>query len=48
MAANLMVSKLGLTAQEERDLRTVFKVFDTTDRGILDAEDLRRLRAHLV
>jgi len=37
-----MASKLGLTAQEERDLRVVFRVFDTTDCGMLDAEDLRR------
>ena len=38
----MAVSKLGLTPQEERDLKTVFKVFDTAERGLIEVEDLRR------
>lgn len=37
-----MSASAGFTAQEVRDLRMVFGAFDVSDRGLVDAEDLRR------
>ena len=37
-----MSASAGFTAQEIRDLRMVFGAFDVSDRGLVDAEDLRR------